>query len=98
MFSEIMRLINTQYNENNQAISTLWVNEKGEYLLERNGIFRNVAETIKPKIVELTQEQINGLKEQYKKEMVSLPVENVDERLNLNPKKMLGDEVINKIR
>jgi len=97
-----MRLINTQYNENNQAISTLWVNDNGEYLLERNGVFRNIAETIKPNIVELTQDQISRLKEQYKNEMVSLPVENVDERLILNPilnpKKILGDEVINKIR
>jgi len=97
-----MRLINTQYDENNQAISTLWVNDRGEYLLERNGVFRNIAETIKPNIVELTQDQINRLKEQYKEEMVSLPVENVDERLILNPilnpKKRLGDEVIKRIR
>jgi len=97
-----MRLINTQYDENNQAISTLWVNDRGEYLLERNGLFINIAETIKPSIVELTQDQISKLKKLYGQEMISGPVDPVDERLILNPilnpKKRLGDEVIKRIR
>lgn len=93
-----MRVINTQYNENNQVISNLWVNEKGEYFLEKNGVFKAVIESIKPQIIELTSEQVSNLQKLYQKEMKSMPVEPVDERLNnTNPKKLLGDEVINRI-
>jgi len=94
-----MRVINTQYNENNQVISNLWVNDKGEYFLEKNGVFKAVIESIKPQIIELTPEQVSNLQNLYKKEMLSAPVEPMNERLVRidNPHKILGDEVINRI-
>jgi len=79
-----MKIINRQFNEDNSILSTLWLSESGEYILEKDNHFTKIVEIVKPTITELSNEQISSLKNLYEVEF-------------LNPKKELGDEFIGRI-